>query len=97
MVADLDLADKAENLISQLEDTIKRSYVLAKAREVNPTWLVARPKECPEPGNKSNAYPTVPTALEEEVTPTPDRTQDWVQESKFEDSRKEDLQRDYVD
>ena len=26
--ADLDLADKAENLISQLEDTIKRSYVL---------------------------------------------------------------------
>ena len=92
--ADLDLADKADNLIKQLKDTIKRSYSNAKTREINPTRLGARPKE---PGNKSNAYPTVPTTLEEEVAPTPDRTQDRVQESKFEDSRKEDLQRDYVE
>ena len=95
MEADLNLADKAEDLISQLEDTIKRSYVLAKAREANPTWLGARPKERPEPGNKSNTYSTVPTTLEEEAAPAPDRTQDWDQESKFEDLRKEDFQRDY--
>ena len=37
------------------------------------------------------------TTLEEEAAPAPDRTQDWVHESKFEDSRKEDLQRDYVE
>ena len=59
--------------------------------------MVARPKECPEPGNKSNAYPTMPTTLEEEVAPAPDRTQDCVHENKFEDSRKEDLQRDHIE
>ena len=73
MEADLDLADKADNLIKQLKDTINRSYSLAITREKNPTRLGARPKE---PGNKSNAYPTVPTTLEEEVAPAPDRTQD---------------------
>ena len=36
------------------------------------------------------------TTLEEETAPASDRTQDLVQESKFEDSRKEELQRDYV-
>ena len=39
----------------------------------------------------------MPTTLEEEAAPAPDRTQNWVQESKFEDSRKEDLQRYYVE
>ena len=52
--ADLNLADKAEDLINKLEDTIKRSYVLAKAREANPTWLGARPKERPELGILTN-------------------------------------------
>ena len=47
---DLNLADKAEELIRQLEYTIKRSYVLAKTREANPTGLGAIPKERPEPG-----------------------------------------------
>ena len=70
--ADLDLADKAEELIKQLEYTIKRSYVLAKTMEANPTGLGARPKERPEPGNESKVYPT----LEEEAAPAPDRTQD---------------------
>ena len=90
--ADLDLADKAEELIKQLEYTIKRSYVLAKTRESNPTGLGARTKERPEPGKESKVYPT----LEEEAAPAPDRTQDWVHESKFEDSRKKDLQQDYI-
>ena len=34
---------------------------------------------------------------EEEAAPAPDRTKDWVHESKFEDSWKEDLQQDYID
>ena len=37
-------------------------------------------------------YPT----LEEEAAPVPERTQDWIHVSKFEDSRKEDLQQDYM-
>ena len=52
--ADLNLADKAEDLISQLKDTKKRSYVLAKTREANPIGLGASLKEHPEPGNESN-------------------------------------------
>ena len=39
----------------------------------------ARPRE---PGYQSNAYPTVPTTLEEEVTPAPGKTEKWVQENK---------------
>ena len=38
-------------------------------------------------------YPT----LEEEAAPAPERTQDWIHVSKFEDSRKEDLQQDYIE
>ena len=38
-------------------------------------------------------YPT----LEEEAAPAPERTQDWVHVSKFEDSRKKDLQQDYIE
>ena len=38
-------------------------------------------------------YPT----LQEEAAPAPERTQDWVHVSKFEDSRKEDLQQDYIE
>ena len=41
-------------------------------------------------------YPNVAT-LKEAAATSPDRTQDWVHESKFEDSRKEDLQRDYIE
>ena len=52
--ADLNLADKAEDLINQLKDTIKRSYILAKTREATPTGLGARPNEHPGPGNESN-------------------------------------------
>ena len=40
----------------------------------------ARPRK---PGYKSNAYPTLPTTLEEEVTPASGRTETWVQENKY--------------
>ena len=53
----------------------------------------AKPKE---PGYGSGMYPGLP-ALEEVAETTPDRTHDWVHESKFEDSKKEDLQRDCVE
>ena len=36
-------------------------------------------------------------SLEEEAAPAPERTKDWVHMSKFEDSRKEDLQQDYIE
>ena len=68
---DLNFADKAEGLVRQLEDTIKRSYVLAITKISDPTRLGARPK----------VYPT----LEEEAAPAPERTQDWVHVSKFEE------------
>ena len=67
------------------------SFILAEAREADPTRLGARPKASPEPGNDSGMYPNVAT-LEEAAATSPDRTQDWIHESKFEDSRKEDLQ-----
>ena len=70
--ADLDLADKAEDLIRQLEDTIKRSYVLALTKISDPTRLGARPKDNYIANQKM--YPT----LEEEAAPAPERTKDWV-------------------
>ena len=38
-------------------------------------------------------YPT----LEEEAAPAPEKTKDWVHVSKFEGSRKEDLQQEYIE
>ena len=95
MAADLVFADKAEDLIRQLKDIIKRSYVLAITKISDPNRLGARPKERPEPGYDSGMYPDLQT-LEEVAETTPDRTHTWVHESKFEDSRKEDLQRDCI-
>ena len=89
MEADPSLAEKAENLIKQLKNTIKRSYAPAKMKELNLIRLGARPKE---PGYRSNAYPSVPTTLEEEVTPTPGRT-----ENKFVDTKKGDPQKNHVE
>ena len=89
MEGDIKLSDKAENLIKQLKNPIKRSYALAKTKALNPIRLGARPKE---PGYRSNAYPSVPTTLEEEVTPTPGRT-----ENKFVDTRKGDPQKYHVE
>ena len=51
---------------------MKRSYALTKSKVANPNGLGARPRE---PGYQSNAYPTVPTTLEEEVEPAPGRTE----------------------
>ena len=70
----------AKDLIKQLKNTLKRSYNLAKPKVANPNRLGARPKES---GYKSNAYPAIPTTLEEEVTPASGRTEKWVQEIKF--------------
>ena len=77
----LDLADQAEDLIKQLEWTIKSSFILAEAREADPTRLGARPKASPEPGNDSGMYPNVAT-LKEAAATSPDRTQDWVHETR---------------
>ena len=90
---DAKLYTKAKDLIKQLKNTLKRSYDLAKTKVSNPIRLGARPKE---PGYKSNAYPTVPTTLEEEVTPAPGRTENWVQESKFVNKTKSDLRKTMV-
>ena len=58
---------------------MKRSNTLTKSNIANPKGLGARHRE---PGYQSNAYPTVPTTQEEEVTPAPCRTEKWVQENK---------------
>ena len=73
--ADIRLLKQAGDLMKQLKNTLKRSYDLAKEKALNPIRLGARPRE---PGYKSNAYPTVPTTLEEEVTSVPGRTENWV-------------------
>ena len=89
---DLNFADKAEGLVRQLEDTIKRSYDLAITKVSDPTSLGARPKDT-YIASHQKMYPT----LEEEAAPAPERTRDWVHVSEFEDSRKKDLQQDYIE
>ena len=42
---DLTFADKAEDLVRELQDTIKRSYALALAKVSDPSSLGARPKD----------------------------------------------------
>ena len=86
---DLNFADRAEGLVKQLEDTIKRSYDLAITKLSDPTNLGARPKDTYIASHQPS--------LEEEAAPAPERTKDWVHMSKFEDSRKEDLQQDNLD
>ena len=78
--ADASLVIQARELMKQLKNTLKRSYNLAKDKALNPIRLGARPEE---PGYRSNAYPSVPTTLEEEVSLTPGNP-----ENKFVDTRK---------
>ena len=70
----------AIDLLKQMKNTMKRSYALAKTQLANPKRLGARPRK---PGYQSNAYPTVPTTLEEAVTPTPGGADKWMQENKY--------------
>ena len=55
---------------------MKKSYDLARAKATSPTDLGARPR--------TKAYPTLPTTLKEEATPTVGRAENWVQENEFE-------------
>ena len=65
--------------MKQMKNEMKRSYTLTKTQTANPKGLGARPKN---PGHSSNAYPTLPTTLEETVASGPGRTEKWVQENK---------------
>ena len=58
---------------------MKRSYTLTKTQVANPKGLGAKPRKT---GYSSNAYPTLPTTLEETVATGPSRTEKWVQENK---------------
>ena len=42
---DLTFADRAEDLVRELQDTIKRSHALALAKVSDPSSLGARPKD----------------------------------------------------
>ena len=55
---------------------MKKSYDPARSKATNPNNLGARPK--------TKAYPTIPTTLKEEATPTVGRAENWVQENEFE-------------
>ena len=122
---DLTFADRAEDLVRELQDTIKRSYALALAKVLDPSSLGARPKDtyiyknqtkqihnaglnqssdtaqetrsrqAETSASHQKIYPQCP--LEEEAAPAPERTVDWVNVSKFEDSWKEDTKQDNLD
>ena len=58
--------------MKHMKNEIKRSYTLTKTQAANPKGLGARPRK---PGHSSNAYPTLPTTLEETVASEPGRTE----------------------
>ena len=62
-----------------MKNEMKRYYTLTKTQAANPRGLGAKARKN---GHSSNAYPTLPTTLEETVASEPGRTEKWEQENK---------------